>query len=234
MTTVANTPKRLGLVAGLGVGAGILYYRALVNAHLKRGLTLQIAMVHADVRLVVELAQAGQRQALAEYLTGYLRQLKGAGAQVATVPAFVPQVCTEELAALTPLPLIGLLDAIVDEIRRRRLKRVGILGGRVTIETALFGHLRDVAEVVPLTQGEFDEMGAIYARIVERESATLAEVDSLRALAHRLLERGAEAILLAGTDLSFVFGPDNTDFPHLDGARVHIERIMQVLTSQAS
>ncbi len=31
-------PRTLGLVAGLGVGAGIFYYRTLVSAHLERGL----------------------------------------------------------------------------------------------------------------------------------------------------------------------------------------------------
>jgi aspartate racemase len=37
------------------------------------------------------------------------------------------------------------------------------------------------------------------------------------------------AIILAGTDLSFVFDESNTDFPHVDGARVHINAIMDEL-----
>jgi hypothetical protein len=41
-----------------------------------------------------------------------------------------------------------------------------------------------------------------------------------------------DAILLAGTDLSFVFGPENTDFPHLDGARVHLDAIMRAVAPQ--
>jgi aspartate racemase len=36
-------------------------------------------------------------------------------------------------------------------------------------------------------------------------------------------------ILLAGTDLSFVFNSDNADFPHVDGARTHIDAIMREL-----
>ena len=43
----------LGLVAGLGVGAGIFYYRSLVNANRARGLSPHIVMVHADVRKVM-------------------------------------------------------------------------------------------------------------------------------------------------------------------------------------
>ena len=64
-----------GLVTGLGVGAGIFYYRSLVNAHLGRGLSPRILMVHADVRRVMAHAAAHERQLLATYLTGSLGQL---------------------------------------------------------------------------------------------------------------------------------------------------------------
>jgi hypothetical protein len=49
-------PSTFGLVAGLGVGAGIFYYRSLVNAHLTRSLSPRIVMVHANVQKVMGLA----------------------------------------------------------------------------------------------------------------------------------------------------------------------------------
>ena len=43
--------------------------------------------------------------------------------------------------------------------------------------------------------------------------------DLLRPLAHALIRREKlDGIILAGTDLAFVFNPTNTDFPHVDGA----------------
>jgi aspartate racemase len=228
--TTKDEPKTLGLVAGLGMGAGIFYYRSLVQAHLDRGLSPRIVMVHADVHRVMGLAQARDTQNLAEYLAALLRQLAGAGADVATIPAFSPQVCAEELEPLTPLPLIGLLDAIVAEIERRKLRRLAIFGARVTMETELFGRLRGVAEVAPLPPDEIDRVGEAYRKIVETEQASQQEFEALRSLAHRMVERErVDAILFAGTDLSFVFRPENTDFPHLDGARTHIEAIMREL-----
>ena|SRR5215469_1751535 len=220
----------LGLVAGLGVGAGIFYYRSLVSAHLTRGLSPRIVMVHADVRKVMALAAAHETRQLADYLGDLLRQLAGAGAQMATIPAFSPQVCAQELAQITPLPLVSLLDAIVREVERRRLNRVAIFGARVTIETGLFGRLRDVAAVVSPLPAEIDKISGTYKRIVEDEQASAQDFDDLRSIAHRLIERQQlDAIVLAGTDFSFVFGPENTDFPHLDGARTHIEAIMQAV-----
>jgi len=52
--------------------------------------------------------------------------------------------------------------------------------------------------------------------------------DLLRPLAHTLIRREKlDGIVLAGTDLASVFNPTNTDFPHVDGARVHVEAIMR-------
>jgi len=217
----------LGLVAGLGVGAGIFYYRSLVTEHLELGRTPRILMTHADVRKVMNLAAARAKPELAGYLSGLLGQLAAGGAQLGIIPAFSPQICATELAQLTPLPLIGLLDAIAEEVVRRRLCRVAVLGARITMETALFGRLQGTAEVVPLRAAELALAGDIYRRIVENERASEEEFESLRALAHTLAEREqVDSVILAGTDLSLVFHPGNTDFPHLDGARTHIAAIM--------
>ena len=82
------------------------------------------------------------------------------------------------------------------------------------METKLFGKLQK-QEVVTLKPGEIDTVSGIYQRIVEEERASGEDHASLRAFSSRLDEREQlDAILLAGTDLSFVFTPENTDFPN--------------------
>lgn len=229
--TEAPEPKTLGLVTGLGVGAGVFYYRSLVAAHAERGLTARLVMVHADVGQVMSLAEARETRRLAEYLAGLLKQLAAAGADVATIPAFSPQVCAEELEALAPLPMISLLDAIAAESKRRAPRRTAIFGAHVTMQTGLFGRLQGATEVVPLPPATFDLVGGIYRKIVETETASPEEFEILRSLAHRLVDHeGVDEILLAGTDLAFVFRPENTDFPHLDGARTHVKAIVRAVT----
>jgi len=224
-------PRTFGLVGGLGVGGGIFYYRALVNAHLALGLTPRILMVHADVRRVPGHAALGESSQLAQYLAGLLGQLARGGAEIATIPAFAAQICAAELAAISPLPLISLLDPISAEVKRRGLRRVALFGAPLTMETKMFGILQeDGVEVVPPRPEEADRIASTYERVVEAASASDSDYNALRSLAHSLIEREKlDAIILAGTDLSFVFNPENTDFPHIDGARVHLEAIMAEL-----
>jgi aspartate racemase len=229
--TNGSQPRSFGLVAGLGVGGGIFYYKALVEAHLARGLSPRILMVHADVRRVLSHATAREAHALAEYLATLLGQLARGGAEIAAIPAFAPQICVRELAAIAPLPLIGLLEAISAEVNRRQLCRVALFGARVTIETRLFGTLGDVDVVTP-TSDEVDAIVDLYDRVVAEGRFSDEYYRALRALAHRLIDREKlDAIILAGTDLAFIFNPENTDFPYVDGARVHVNAIMSALST---
>jgi aspartate racemase len=41
-----------------------------------------------------------------------------------------------------------------------------------------------------------------------------------------------DAIVLAGTDLALIFDETNTDFPHLDCTKAHIQAILRVLVEQ--
>lgn len=231
---ITPKPRSFGLVAGLGVGAGIFYYKALVDAHLARGLSPRLLMVHADVRYVGAQGAARNTKQLAEYLAGLLKQLALGGAEIATIPAFAPQICADELEAITPLPLISLLDSISAEVERRRFRRVALLGARVTMETQMFGRFRGTEVIMP-TQEEVDTIANIYVRVVEEAQISPEDFERLRALAHTLIKRERlDGIILAGTDLAFVFNPANTDFPHVDGARVHIESIMREIVGPAS
>jgi aspartate/glutamate racemase len=57
----------------------------------------------------------------------------------------------------------------------------------------------------------------------------------LATLAHTICQRDrADAIILAGTDLSLLFNDANTDFPHIDCSRLHIEAIMRSLLADGS
>jgi aspartate racemase len=100
------------------------------------------------------------------------------------------------------------------------------------METQMFGMLRGTEVIMP-TPNEIDTIANIYVRVVEEARASNEDFNRLRVLAHTLVERERlDGIVLAGTDLAFVFNPSNTDFPHLDGARIHIEAIMREIAPQ--
>jgi aspartate racemase len=167
---------------------------------------------------------------MAEYLLQLIERLSAAGAEIIAIPSVTPHLYAPELMKRSPIPLVSLVDEIVREVGHRRLKRVALFGTRFTMETELFGRLKDVDVVAP-KPAEVDFIHQTYLELVNAGIGTEQQYRGLHQLAHTLIERdGIEAIILAGTELSLVFNRANTDFPHIDGARLHLEAIMEQLT----
>ena len=106
------------LSEALGVGATIHYYRELAKAHEIHGSKLQLMMVHADMERVLKHAEAGESNQLAKYLAELIGRMQAGGAHIAAISAVTPHLCVNDLLAISPLPLVNLLDAVNDEDSR--------------------------------------------------------------------------------------------------------------------
>jgi len=224
----ARSPRCLGLVGGLGVGATVHYYRALAKAHAARGMVMRMVMEHVDTRDVFGFMSSGDSVGLAHYFADSLGRLRAAGAEVAAVPAVAPHLCVRELTALSPLPIVNLLDAVADAVRGSGIRRAAIFGTRLAMDTRVFGALGAV-EVVTPKAADVDYIHHTYLSLAMSGEGSEAYYRGLTTLAHALLHAGAERIILAGTDLSTIFTEDTTHFAHIDCARLHIEAILRAL-----
>jgi aspartate racemase len=217
----------IGLIGGLGIGAGIHYYQELARAYEGRENALRLVLVHADIRRAVPYAQSGDREGMARWLSGYIGQLRDAGADVAIVPAVTPHMCIRELQAISPLPLVNILTAVAAEVRAAGYRRVALFGTRYTIQGAFFGALEGVEVVTPHPE-EIDAIHAAYFQMASQGRGAPEHHADLTRIAHTLITRDrVEAILLAGTDLALVFNETNTDFPHVDCAAAHLRAILK-------
>jgi aspartate racemase len=219
----------LGLVGGLGVGATIYYYQKLAAAHEERGRNLDIILTHAETARVFEFVEAGDRAGLAEYLLIFIRRMKAAGAEFAAIPAITPHYCVRELLAASPLPLFNIFDPLVEELAARGVQRVAVFGTRYVMESSLFGLAGDV-EIIQLTTDEMDTIHKTYLELLQKGTGTEEQHKNLTAIAQTLRQqKGADAIVMAGTDLSLLFNETNTAFPHIDCAALHLKRILRGL-----
>jgi aspartate racemase len=76
---------------------------------------------------------------------------------------------------------------------------------------------------------EIEQIHNTYMDVLHDRS-TAAQIDGLRQVARTLVARdGAEAVLLAGTDLSMVLNENDAGFPTIDCAAAHIKAIAKRL-----
>jgi aspartate racemase len=221
----------VGIVGGLGVGATVHYYEKITAACNARGVVPDLAIVHADVDKGQGFVRDGKLDALAEYLAGFIERLGRAGAEAAVLPAVTPHICIAELTPRLKLPLINIVDAIGAELRARKLKRVALFGTTFTMQGSLWGQLSSV-DIVKPQPDEIAFVGRAYQRILDTQRGHDEDTEGLRRIAADLQRRdGVEAILLAGTDLAVIFDEQTAGFPCIDCARVHIDDIVERLST---
>ncbi|HUL86871.1 MAG TPA: amino acid racemase [Pseudolabrys sp.] len=216
----------LGLIGGLGPAATVHYYRELVTAFEKHERVPRLLITHAEYRRVYATVTTKDFEGLARYFADLIESMAAGGAELGAIVAVTPHICAKQLAAISPLPLVDMLTEVPRAVRARGLKRVALLGTRFTIETRMFGCLDDIETVMP-DAGEIDRIHQIYTDFVTG-GGTDAQTQELRKLAQAFVARDrAEAVLIAGTDLSMVFTENNAGFPMIDCARVHIDAIVR-------
>ena len=233
LAAASKPPQRVGIVGGLGLGAGIHYYKELAAA--RADVPLELAMVHCQLDLVLDYVDAGDKSGLVLYLESVLEDLKAAGATFAAIPAVTPHYCIDMLQDVSPLPLVDMLAVIKEEVAARKYLKVALFGTAAVQLSACYGRLHGVTDVVTPPPDEVALIGDLYTEIARSVGATEEQRQEQRvALAQQaevLISRdGVDAILLAGTDLSAVFTAEHPPpFPYLDCAALHIAAIAKRL-----
>jgi aspartate racemase len=151
-----------------------------------------------------------------------------AGADLVAVTAVAPHLAIEEIARVARGPVADVLGCIPAGLAAAGIERVAIFGNRAVMNTNAFGSIA-MDRVVRLEPPVLDAVHAMYNDIaLFGKRGTPTEVAFLERTARDLIDRGgAQAILLAGTDLSSFYAEQPPSFPFLDVARLHIDEILR-------
>ena len=215
----------IGLIGGIGPAATEFYYRGLIDRHAAAGSAPDLTIVHADVREMAANLASNNAQRQAEVFAGLIRRLAAAGAELAAVTSMGGHFCIRELEAISPLPLLNAIPEVDAAIRQRNLRTIGLIGTRNVMESGLYGGITAARIVRP--EGEaFEQVHTAYITMAGIGRVTEEQRRVFFSVGRQLCEtRGADAIVLGGTDLFLAFAGQECGFPVLDCADVHVEAL---------
>lgn len=221
----------IGLVGGIGVAATIVYYQRLTAAMDARGVPLRLTISHGDIQTLIRNNLADLRQPQAGIFAGQIAELKAAGAEVAALTSLGAHYCFDELAAISPLPLVSGVAPLDSHFAAQGIGRVGLLGTRVVMKTRLFGQLSRT-EAVALDE-ETDSIGQTYQDVAVAGACTADQRALFLEAGRRMVEEmGAEAIVLAGTDLNLAFDGQTPGYPVIDALDVHVDLLARLAAGE--
>jgi aspartate racemase len=216
----------IGLIGGIGPAATEFYYHHLSAAHSRARRRLELTLVNADAAELIANVRADARDAQAEVFVGHAKRLQAAGADLVVVTSIAGHFCAREFEVISPLPVLGIVPAVRAKLDRLGLRRVGLLGTRIAMASRLYQGLEGFDVRVP-EGGDFAATDREYLDMAMTGGATERHREFFFRVGAALHAGGAEAVLLAGTDLCLVFDGRECGFPTVDCALAHVEAITQ-------
>ena len=220
----------LGLIGGIGPASTVVYYQKLTGAMRGLGLPLDLTIVNADANVLVKNNLADDRAAQAQVYAGLIDRLQAAGADCAVITSLGGHYCIDETVPLSALPLISGVAPLDDYFAAEGIKTVGLLGTAVVMRTKLYGQL---AKTVAIAPDDIDASGQAYLDMALSSMCSDAQRADFIVQGQRLIDAGADAVVLAGTDLNLAFDGRDVGYPVIDALDIHIDLLVKLATGQA-
>ena len=214
----------IGLIGGIGPAATDFYYRELIKHAAAANRDLELTIAHADTPTLLANLLADDHEAQCAIYVKLAQRLQSAGAGNVVVTSIAGHFCIDRFAEISPLPIIDLTKALAAWLAEMGMARVGILGTAPVMRSGMYGKLEPV-EVMAPEADELERVHDAYVTLAHSGTSTPQLKQIFDQAGEAMLQRGAEAIMLGGTDLNAAYTGDNAPFPLVDCAGVHAAEI---------
>ena len=220
--------RKVGLIGGMSWVSTRTYYEHLNRIVRKRVGPLASAPLLIESLDFSELARLSTEQEWAratKVLVASARRLERAGAGALIIGANSMHKGYDEVAAAVKVPIIHIADAVGEAMAADKVKSAALIGTR-NVMTESFYRQRLIAHGVALQAPDLGNVEAIdriiYDELMQGKVSRAAE-RTLKTIIALREQAGAEAIVLACTELEMVVDVDANVLPIYDGTRIHAE-----------
>lgn len=232
--------RTIGLIGGMSWESSAQYYR-IINQGVRERLggvhSAKSVMVSVDFGEIERLQHEGRWEELTGRMIEAARQVERAGADFFLICTNTMHRMAEDVEAAVTTPLLHIADSTAERIRVDGHARVGLLGTAFTMEQDFYkGRLAERHGLDVLVPEEADRQ--VVHRIIYEELVAGRVLDAsredYRGVIARLIECGAEAIILGCTEIMLLVRPDDSAVPLYDTTAIHAEAAIERAITDAT
>jgi len=218
--------KTIGIIGGVSWESTVEYYRILnetVNKKLGGLHSAKCLIYSVEFQEITDLMQAGDWKAISVQMQEIASILKSGGADFLII-------CSNTLAAPAPeieknigMPVHSIAEATAKEILGMKLKKIGLLGTKYTMEGDYYRNTLykyGIETVVP----EKEDREAINSIIFDELCLGILKESSreiFRNIISKLQSKGAEGIVLGCTEIPLLVKQEDVSIPVFDTLTIH-------------
>ncbi|MDH2309154.1 aspartate/glutamate racemase family protein [Methylobacterium brachiatum] len=226
--------RTIGLLGGMSWESSAEYYRILnqgVRDRLGPTASARCVLWSFNFAEIEELQHRGDWDGLTTRMVDAARRLEACGADLLLICTNTMHRMAPAVEAAVRVPLLHIADPTAERIKAAGFRKVGLLGTAFTMEHAFYkGRLAERYGLDVIVPGRDDR--ATVHRIIYEELVTGRVIPesraAYRAIMTRLVEDGAEAIILGCTEIMLLVQAADSPVPLFDTTALHAEAAIEI------
>ncbi|RPF72369.1 aspartate/glutamate racemase family protein [Aurantiacibacter spongiae] len=220
--------RKLGLIGGMSWVSTRTYYdciNRIVQRHRGPRSSAPMLIESLDFERIYKLQTSEDWKRGAQVLTDSARRLAEAGAQMIVIGANSMHKVFEDVQAGVDVPILHIAECVGKRMEQEGVRRAALIGTR-NVMTESFYRRRLVAhgvDLLPPDMGNVEMLDSIIYDELMVGRATRGAERALKSMFTDLEKDGAEAVVLACTELEQVVDTDANVLPVFDCTRIHAE-----------
>ncbi len=227
----AGGGKVVGIVGGLGPETTAKFFDDL-NSRFRKLASVNPSVVVDNVRMPLleerKLVRGSKSRKVLGLLEDSVMRLNATDANFIVIPCNTVHVFIEELRQVSEIQILSITEETARALAERGIHKVGLLATNGTVKNKVFEKSlseRKITAVLP--NGE--EQATITNTILNILNGNSGIIDRMNIdiIRNRLIERGAEAVILACTDLQLIANNDESEIETIDTLKVLEDAVLR-------
>ncbi|MCQ0113042.1 aspartate/glutamate racemase family protein [Zhouia amylolytica] len=221
--------KKIGLVGGISWTSTLDYYK-----YINQGINEQLGGLNSAECIIHSLnfSDIQDKGWINSYdlIFNACKSLTSNNVDFIVLCANTAHLFADEIQSKIDIPIIHIASATAEEIKKHKLRKVGLLGTKFTMEMDFYRNkLKEygIETMVPSSKKDIEEIQEIVKNELGKGIINKESKSKFRQFANELIERGAEGIILGCTEIPMLIDQEDFDFPVFDTTKIHVEKIVK-------
>lgn len=219
--------KTIGLLGGMSWESTVEYYKILneeINNRLGGHHSAKILLYSIDFEIIKNEHFAQHWDEVAKLLIEPALKLQEAGAEAIVICTNTMHLVADKVQEKISIPIIHIVKETAKKVSELKLKKIGLLGTKDTMEKPLY---KDIFKeefgleiIVPDQEDRLLVNTIIYDELVMGK-INQSSKDNYLAIITKLIEKGAEGIILGCTEIPLLIKEKDVSVPIFDTTMIH-------------
>lgn len=219
--------KTIGVLGGMSWESSLDWYR-MANEQVRDELggfhSAPILLDSLDFAEIEALQAAGDWETAGGILAERAQRLEAAGAGLVVLCTNTMHIVADRIIEVIGVPFIHIGDATADAVNAAGLSTVGLLGTAFTMERPFYRDRLGQNGIAALIPGDDDR--SVVHRVIYEELVqgviTESSRQAYREIIGRLVDRGAEGIVLGCTEIELLIAQEDSPVPVFPTTALHV------------